>query len=494
MESKHRIKRQYTNRQDLFHHWVHSSELIYRNGTEYGLIGKGAYLYQGLVKYNSEIKPILLEYDEKFNNNLKVDNILAIINREKKRIYINKTQTYCYDLKRAIPKDYTIIVTSYICNDYTYLYDNEKFHELVVKSWFENYKNTFYSIYYNLKYRQFSNVFHFVSNIIDSEYNDTMFHGNYVLPTDEKLALLLQDKSTLDFADIKYYVNKNHLNRKPWLNFVIINKFTFRDLIKDKVFTKEEKLLYNQRLFYTYYCFQNGIPFNYIKDNWDRMPYTLSKQYNNNGVLTCIYKVYKNITFTSNEHYSTVQDLIKAYIVDKREKHISTVQENKIQSNKNYEEALNKLENYKDEIIENWRRSKSHHKIDISYRSYDYIGRNNYQWITRKISGGISYLKYIYFRLDDDKIYTSRYANIPLTEGIRLYKLFVSCKFSIKQRGYINFRKDNHKFGIYPLYFMRYSKERDDFEVTVGCHTMWVKDFEEFIHYYKLEEQFGLTN
>ena len=60
----------------------------------------------------------------------------------------------------------------------------------------------------------------------------------------------------------------------------------------------------------------------------------------------------------------------------------------------------------------------------------------------------------------------------------------------------------NVNVGIYNLRFIAYKDKIDknknnlnhkEWVIQIGCHDLWLDDINEFIHYYKLEDKFGLT-
>jgi len=490
-------RHQYGNYEEMFHNFVHCNELVYHKGCSWDLIGKGNYLFYNKVRYcqNGPINPILTKSAKEFNEEMRyfnTMNVCAIINRKAKRAYIRQSSfKYCYLLRRAIPDDYTIIESGIELHDDRYLSDINKFHEITVKSLVEHIQYILLNIVSSITYNS-SNVLNCTSNIIPNPFSQKYTE----MEMEEYITQIHRRSYNFDYGTIKYYVDKYNLINKRWMNDKIpfMSKFTYKDLFTDKIFTEEEKLLIQQRWFYSRYCFQYGIPFSHIKDTWNKKAIRISSRMKDDKEYIK-YQVYKDKTVESFEDFDTYQQVIAYWRKYTDKVTDDYFNENRKKSNENYKNAIKEVEDKLPKLIKAWRNNQGSN-ISVTYKEFTYHRGGRYEWEDHKIPVSISMLDNIYFKLSSDKTYimTSRHAQIPLEDGIRLYKLFKDCRFTIHFKRYIDFRKDNSKFGLYQLSMMKYDEKKDDYCIIVGCHHMWIKDFEEFIHYYKLEEQFGLTN
>lgn len=181
------------------------------------------------------------------------------------------------------------------------------------------------------------------------------------------------------------------------------------------------------------------------------------------------------------------------------------VQDNIDKSTKNRLKAIEELNNSIN-TIDAWRNFKTNTNVKIKYNRY-IPPRNNREcgeWKEDYVYR-VNTFGNIQLRLDKTKtiIQTSNNAQVSLESGIAMYKLFNKLIQS-KPKEILFTSNDfgNVNVGIYNLRFIAYRDKidknknnlnRKEWVIQIGCHDLWLDDINEFIHYYKLEDRFGLT-
>lgn len=483
VKKEKRVRHLY-KKSELYHRFVHDNTYVYSpdNGNQISAVGN--YLHVGNpFRYQK-----LTDIDEYFS--IYSPFMIAIIHRGLKRIIItNKFIDYVWELKRAIPDDYKIFLTNKTLDDKDVLLDLEKCHRLhceyLIEQFVNNNLHNFYSVLTG-----FSKVLHIsLENIKrNSSYLDII---QYV--KDNKIKQYSFYKECFnDKYNIRFYRGWNYY-------WETIKLPTLKQIVTNKVFTKKQVLLLEQYVFYTKYCFGNGIPFKDVVANWNKeITHDEFIRYCNR------HSLYQSIDWLVDCY--TWNDKIAKVIQAEKKIYEKYIQEQVDKSKQNRQEALAKLDELtlQDYTVEDWRNGKRcTNNQRVEYREYVKPTRRNQSgtWRTSYVS---NYFKKSTFdntqlRLVENLIETSRFAVVPLKDGITLYKLWM---LYIKKYGTnINKTFENIKCGIYNLRHMRYiTKQTDDgrtldykqYLCQVGCHSLWLDDVEDFIRFYHLEDKFDI--
>lgn len=111
----------------------------------------------------------------------------------------------------------------------------------------------------------------------------------------------------------------------------------------------------------------------------------------------------------------------------------------------------------------------------------------------------------IQFKLCDDTIITSSNCSVSIDEAIKCYKILQDCieKHNKEGLNLFSFVEQNIRIGSYRLMHIAYKcKYKDNglpqfvttWLIGIGCHNIWLDDFEDFVHYYHLEDKFGIKH
>lgn len=98
---------------------------------------------------------------------------------------------------------------------------------------------------------------------------------------------------------------------------------------------------------------------------------------------------------------------------------------------------------------------------------------------------------------------TSHNGGVSVDEAIKCYKILQDCIEKHNKEGLntFSFVEQNIRIGSYKLMNIDYKcKHKDNglplsvttWLIRIGCHNIWLDDFEEFVHYYHLEDKFGI--
>lgn len=99
-------------RKEIYHRFVHSGNYAYTPDNNHQVSCLGNYMVLGRINSKQTIN----DFEEMWHCNS--ERMLAIIDREQKRIMLNMTYNYhVYDLIRAIPDDYKVFRTDKIFYD-----------------------------------------------------------------------------------------------------------------------------------------------------------------------------------------------------------------------------------------------------------------------------------------------------------------------------------------------------------------------------------------
>lgn len=347
--------------------------------------------------------------------------------------------------------------------------------------------------------------------------------------TDDRLA-----KNIADFCK-KYNVSKTLLNTRllKSLNFPYYNGCWSWSSSESIILTKEqipttqaiisgtilstggqEQLML--KMFYSKYC--RGTLLNYtwkqVKDNWNTKLVRRNDAAANKAFQWDAGEVRQWLSeYREAGHGEPLwQDVIKHFYKKYEEVIIARNKANAAKSEENRREALRTLAvgATEEERIKQWRRYEhvAHNEKVIQYR--------NWCPATFKQGGYWEYTKiypyeYNAYRFSntqlrlcaEDRIETSRHCVVPLEDAIKLWKLFKSYadRADTSKDVHIDFSTRDIKCGIYRLNWFKYTTKVTDTNVSlgykewcvcIGCHHIWIDDFEAFIKDANLESQFNV--
>lgn len=470
-------------RKEVYHRWIHSEEYIYspKNGSQ--ISGVGNYLRLSNCHYGKTEKDF--EANWLFNE----DYIVAIINRKRKFILLNRNYyEHCSNLERALPSDYKVFYTNEVIKDYNiinHLDELLQIHCKFIIKQIVNYNNYNYACLKGLsKYGSYTN-----ESFTKPYYFQKLNKLNY----EYSLSYKKWFNKCFDKNYIVQYKNKSFNIPLP----------SVKQILCLEMFTKEEKETLNFYNFYHLYCYGYGISSKWLKENIDKVP-------TRDEAIKFFRKThyYFENDYIEKEQTCTYKELIIKiekinYNIDKRQR-----KEFIRQSNLNYQEAiakLNKLCNNVSNNINDWRKHKVFNSQKIYYKQFvpKYSKREIGTWIDRCVGEyKFSTFNNTQLRLskDGNRIETSRNCTVFLKDGIRCFKLFNTYRRN-KHNEYSFTFSDEYKVGIYNLRFIKYTEKITDkgeslnhkeWLIQIGCHALWLDDILDFIHYYKLEKDFGL--
>ena len=470
-------------RKELYHLFIHSDEYYYSPNNRHQISCKGNYLVIGDIGRKSTVEDI--EEMWYYNSN----RMIAIIDRFYKRILINKKYSqYASELEGSIPDDYIVYYTDETIPNKDILNETEQVCRLHLKYIITQFVEHELKPYYCILYGNHKTI-----------YNDC----NYTNYWRYKYLVEFVNKYNIKKYDIyKECFNDNYklTLSYSWVNRTnkIIKLPTVKQIITNTVFTKKEKLLIEQRVFYTKYCYGKGIYFKDVVNNW------------NKGVNRTDIIKYLNKVISVEENWFNTEKTWNDYIV-KASTVLDNIYINNIkgwveQSNQNELKAIEYLKENQNYGINDWREYKPIPAHRTTFRKFikPRSRKDRGQWIDSPISlGHRFFFDNIQLKLTKDKKYieTSNYAKVSIEDGIRMYKFFNNLRSIDKDATqWTTSDFGNIKVGIYNLRFIQYKEKTTvnktldykEWLIQIGCHSLWLDDINNFIQYYHLEKEFGL--
>lgn len=506
-----RIRHAYS-RKELYHRWIHSSEYVYVSGT-CQISGKYNYLFLGDIGKNTPI--YVVESRVGFS-----DRPFAVIDRDTNRILISdKYPSFAWELICSLPDEYKVfrchggIPCHDILSDEHIELLCKKHLEYVIRDYTSKYLYPYYAVL------EGKSVLHsdITNNITKEAINSCIvINKNYddILTFIKKYKIKKYDwyNKTLD---PNYKLNIYYPNCYDTVKIALP---TVKQLVTGTIFNKKQIELFKKRYFYTKYCYGRGIKFKDVEKYWNKTVYPLDTAFTNDNIsydLTYnqikkflqINKVYWTDNFYNNK-LVTWNDYI--ILTKEIEDNITAkcIKENIEKSKQNELKAREELKEYVgNDYLKRWRDNKGLSVRNyVEYRKFITPNRKNKygSWITEKL-----YLKFsnvfdnIQLKLYNNTIITSNNASVSIDDAIKCYKLLQVCKEKYDKDGQniFSFVKQNIHIGIYNLieisYIHKYKDNGDLLPVTtwlirIGCHKIWLDDFEDFVSYYHLEEKFGI--
>lgn len=492
LKSKKRVRHCYP-RKEVYHQWIHSPEYVYAaNGSI--ISGKFNYLRcHNIGKFvtDGDIRDIW-SYHKMF--------MLAVIDRDAKRICISRKFIWHNELVYQLPDNYEI----FWCDDEIptpdiLTKDNE---ELLCKIHLKCVIGLYTEIYLREYYNILNGKLTLHQNIDDIA-NLQIKHQNY------------------SFDEIKDFVKKYKVKSYSWYKESLNNKFklqtywpdswdirtialpSVKQIVTKTVFTKKEKEYFRKRYFYTKYCRGRGIKFKDVEQY-----YNIPIDNNKARHFFTQRNIYWLDSYCDDSCITWNDFVIRSYEIDKK-RIAKLIEDNKRKSDENYRKAKEKIKELGNCSVNDWREGK---RIDKGFVEYEHFTPNY-----RKSANGIWSIQRLYInstgfpntqlKLVGNWVITSRNARVTLSDAIAAFKILKICIEKYKQFGKDEFYFADSKVGIFNLRDIRYTEKYKDYYngntgtlgyktwlVRIGCHNLWLDDIEDFIHYYHLEDKFGLID
>lgn len=508
---KHKRIRHSYPRKEVYHRWIHSPEYVC-SSRNHQISGRENYLRIGDIGKDRSTR--LIERD--------VDcgcSVFAVIDRDTNRILISDIfPQFTSELLRAIPDEYEV----FRCHGTIPCHDilSEEHTELLCKMHLE----------YVIRYYMSRYLYPYYAALEGKN----VLHGNINIDTNKDAinSRIIIHKND----DIRTFIKKYKIKQYDWYNktldpnyklniyypscddIININLPTVKQLVTGTIFNKKQIELFKRKCFYTKYCYGRGIKSKDVDKYWNKTVSPLNADFpNDNNSYDLTYEqvkkflrgndVYWNDNFYNN-NLVTWNDYIVLTKKEEDEREAKYIRENIEKSNQN---KLNAYEQLKKcvgaDYLKNWRdNTPLYTRNYVVYEKFiapNYINKRG-AWISEKlyIKPGDAFDN-VQLRLYKNNIITSSNAAISINEAIKCYKLLQACREKYDKDGpnVFLFTKQHITIGVYDLIEIAYSRKYKDngaplpittWLIMIGCHKIWLDDFEDFIHYYHLEERFGI--
>lgn len=503
--SAKRIKRSFP-RHEVYHRWIHSNDYCYTNkGSRYNVSGFLDWLIIGdfgKTYTDSTTKEEIIDTWSGWRKTCCV----AAINREKKQILVSlKYPKQSKELLDSIPDDYEVfkteeeipradILSTGGLSDVLHLHS-----EYLIQKFIERDCSPFYMLLTGQSKTcntNYDEVFNYSDN--EHSHNDYTDIINFVKKYKVKKYDWYKEASSKKVA-ITVYKGWN----KEWINVYLPS---LKQVVIKRIFKSNEIDLINKKVFYTKYCYGNGISYKTVEKKWNS-PITkeefekLSSSINH-PMLWDDLNIKPN---TWNDSVSIIHESIIG--------HIDIInKENEEISKQNYQKALLEAKKINEdaESLDIWRKGKTRENNRIEFKRWVRSLKKGVvgHWVVDCISTKVVPFSNTQLRLtgvNNQTVNTSRFANVSLDDAIkmwRLYKILTKGRVGIEGQPIMIRLEDRHyNVGVYNLRAIQYTqKKTDDGElldkwewcVVIGCHYLWIDDFMDFIKYYNLYALFDI--
>lgn len=485
-------KRHIVDFHEGFHRFIHSEDIVICN-----TYGYSSYVGFGNCLYNikTRLKDIINYEDPYLYYTDSYTKCIAVIDRENKRICVSDKYYYIYYLINTVPDDWEITYVNSFTKNFYFLskLPNYAFCKSVCEYIIKKFVNTYaeeYAVLYKYKQTINKNV---RIPIINTECQNII---KLLLNKYNLTAFWFYKEAIIDNIYVRY--------SQGWNNkyFSLTKIPTIEKIYKHKVFSKNEGTYIIQRKFYTDFCRGCGVSFNDVVKHWNDKDGISVLNVNIKDTYHHLYPTWKeaiklNANYKDNQDELFIKYANKQSINNRKQAIINHI---------NIDEVKN--------IINAWREDNIKIPFTITYKKY--IVTNNSmkgryicgKWIdTTEVVVSIPF-DYIQLKYDDNKdmIKTSKGSEVKLVDAIYLWNLY---KKIVKEQNlntdnpsqYIDIHLDNKNFkcGIYPItgiyhnlkYINNDKTEYYCWNVVVGCHTIWLDDFIDFVKYYNLQKYFN---
>lgn len=507
-----RIRHSYPRR-EVYHRWIHSSEYVYADKNR-KISGKENYLVVGDIKRKCVNISIESYVDNSFG-------VFAVIDRTAKRILIsNRYPNLALELLRSLPDEYEVFRChdSIPCHNILSKENTELLCKIHLEYIISDYASRYLYPYYAVLKGKITLHNDITSDIRKERIKSctSFYHYDDILTFIKKYRIKQYNwyNETLNPKyKLIYYYSENY-------NTVVINLPTVKQVATGTIFNKKQIELFKKKYFYTKYCYGRGISYKDVDKYWNKNVYPLDTSSTKDnisydltyGQLTTFLRnndIYWNDNFYNNS-LVTWNDYIILTKTEEDNRKAKYIRERIDKSNKNELKAREELNKYiGTDYLKSWRDNNDFRvRKYVEYERFIAPNRKNElgYWIKQKLylrNGNI--FDNIQLKLYNNNIVTSNNASVPIDAAIRCYKLLQVCREKHDKDGQTRFSfvKQNIHIGIYNLIEIHYTRKyKDDgtllpvttWLIRIGCHRIWLDDFEDFVHYYRLEDVFGIKN
>lgn len=438
-------KKQSYSKSELFHAWVHEGGLKYYNTNKgYNCItGIDNILYIGDKTYMWDKKKNVIKDDFKLSSSIKTSGVISIIDRDRKRCVINRLfSDHAWKIKQALPGDYEIFE---IDEDFMNL-DIMDYPDTLMEACVK------YKMMFLLEYSLTENKL-----VLDKVKHSC----NYVYYIDR----LISFKNWFKDINKKYHITKMPFyktltikinSKQGWINSPTLYK-----LLKDKEYTDKERKYLRARDFYSKYVYGNGVSFKEIEALYDTVL--------EDGTLW--QDDYINQLNVKNERIKSEQAKILAANNADIEDAFRNINIEQIKSNW-YDKGVHRATIEVDKFIPGVKNG-----VSIGRWIKTYVNSNFFDTVKLRIYNG------------GRDILTSKGASVPFVEAAKLYKVYKTIlKLHTNNDEWEHIIK-NTKVGLFTVnrIVCKMLDDNKEIAIIIGCHTIYDKDIQEFINYYKLE-------
>ena len=475
------------------HHFIHSGDLVIHNERKHcSYVGFGNFLYA----IKTRLKDISDVTDPYRYHIGRGDYCIAVIDREKKRICISDRHYHTYYLKQAVPDDWEVTYVNGSVKAFYLLGKSNNYAfckavcEWIVDKVVSDYSDEYAVLY---KYKQTINKDICVPNI-GNEHKETI---KLLLDKYNLAEFWFYKEDITDNVFVDYYQGW----RKKFFSLTKVP--TIEEIYENRIFSNDEKLYIIQRKFYTDFCRGFGISFSDVVKHWE----------DKDGMSVLM-------PVLANKYEHLKPNWKEAIIANARQQDAcgeNFVIRSNAESKENKDKAIFDYitKNYgSNDLLTAWRENEVKVPFNVTYKRYqvsNHTTKGRYitgRWIDRTERIFSLPFKYVQLKYDADKeiITTSKGAKVRLNDAVMLWKLYKrtleSNKINIQPPTTdfiaIHLANKNIKCGIYNVTGIYHNLKKDDgdncpryaWNVVVGCHTIWIDDFINFIKYYKLQKYF----
>ena len=525
------------NKHELFHIWANNPQYAYcRSGRD--ITSMHGCLFAGHLYDRSKEDIINDDY------NLYEKSIIAVINYKEHIVVVNPHMNDSWEAVKAVCKGYSIYnsniidIASVLNGDYYTIFKNILLYN--INMIYKYYISDIYS--YLAGARQTCNVSY---SGLDFDIKSCINNYNYTY----FIRVILEQ--TLNGKKNGKKVRNTDLFTKPLTDTVKVNFKTkvkcpsIKQLLEGKIFTEKENRIISIAAFYRKHIYGHGlISFKNLEKHWDEDLDTVvlkeeCKKYNTKYPENHKFKC-DNAEYSITKFQHIYAFLGRAFVNREavfRQQIINEEHENR----KKAIEELNKTFN-PTTMLERWRKNKMP-ILKLTYNRWNYTHN---KWESYSSSYTYNFpTTQLRLNKDNNRIETSRYAVVPLEAAKILFRFINNCiefyntearikhytefyTHSVKSRNccqnifptntcisicpsvfdkdYVSLKLNTPiKIGYFGLTSIEFNSKINDVTgeiidaahrwlVHIGCHTLYLDDFAEFVKYYKLEQYFDIKN
>lgn len=465
-EAKRRVKH-YFNQDEGFHVGVSRDEWgcfdSYNNA--YSFVDGHFYTYgRWWIEHytNDKIQDIIDYWDRNgYGTAGHKEACFAVVDRKRKIAVIKEEQYYSWYVQRAIPDNFTIYFVKHIpCYDICASKNKNILIKEVAKALIINLLHT-----YEQEYK--------VINSNNKYCNDRHYgredYFNKIKNLADKYKRIPRTRKLWEKGKDTIYIGKYKV-ALPGID----------DVLNDNLFTDEQKVHIEKCKFYTDYCYANNLTSYGWKD--------VDKNWNTdvNGQLWQKVEIGKYFDVKSK--------------IEKR------FAECKVTAARNRKEAIDKAldEIHIDNPLDAWRKHTLNKSIQVDGHRVTFedvrLIDNKITWFKNTTWVNSHLFDNTQLKLNNTKtmVVTSRSATVKLDDAIKLFNTLY-LRYMVNSEEYVDFTNKNIYLGYYQLRHIAFKEKYADdtkvplgykeWQIQIGCHTLWLDDIKEFVRYYNLEDK-----